>query len=121
MRVGVKFCGNCNPFIDTGAVLQELKAQADGVVFVPWDDDSYSVLLVLSSCGKDCATRPAFAGPVIEVTDTSIDRQPVGALQLPAAILAALRTHADRDPHSSTAPRASPCDEERVRLSGAIP
>jgi hypothetical protein len=99
MRVGVKFCGNCNPLIDTGAVLQELKAQTDDVSFVPWDDDDYSVLLVLSSCNKDCATRPAFAGPVIEVTNTSIDRQPVMAMRLPAAILAALRAHADRDPH----------------------
>lgn len=99
MRVGVKFCGNCNPLIDTGVVLQELKAQAGDVAFVPWDDDSYSVLLVLSSCSKDCATRPAFAGPVIEVTDSSIDRWPVTATRLPATILAALRAHAARDPY----------------------
>jgi hypothetical protein len=121
MRVGVKFCGNCNPLVDTWAVLQELKAQADDVAFVRWDDDCYSVLLVLSSCGKDCATRPAFAGPVIEVTDTSIDRKPVAALQLPAAILAAVRTHADRDPYQSTASCVSPHDGERVRPSGATP
>ena len=94
MRVGVKFCGNCNPLIDTAAVLQELKAQADDVVFVPWDEGSYDVLLVLSSCSKDCATRPAFAGPVIEVADTSIDRWPVTATRLPAAILTVLRAYA---------------------------
>ena len=91
MRVGVKFCGNCNPLVDMGAVLRELSALSSDVTFVPWNNGNYVVLLVLSSCGRDCATRPAFAGPVIEVADLTVDRWPVAAEQLPAAIMAAIR------------------------------
>ena len=91
MRVGVKFCGNCNPLVDMGAVLQELSALSSDVTFVPWNNGNYIVLLVLSSCSRDCATRPAFAGPVIEVADLTVDRWPVAAEQLPAAIMAAIR------------------------------
>jgi hypothetical protein len=91
MRVGVKFCGNCNPLADMGAVLQELEAQAGDVEFVPWSEEPYDVLLILSGCGRDCATRPDFDGRVIEATDASVDQMPVAATELPEAILAVLR------------------------------
>jgi hypothetical protein len=118
MRVGVKFCGNCNPLADLRAVMQELSAQANDVAFVAWDDDEYDVLLILSSCSRDCATRPAFAGPLIEATDASINGWPVATADLPAAILAILRAP-DRNPNQSNAPCASARDGERVSLSGA--
>lgn len=93
MRVGVKFCGNCNPYVDMPALAGDLAAQAEGVTFVCWEDADYDVLLVLSSCSCDCATRPPFAGPVIIATSEAVDRWPVAAEELPAAILAALKRY----------------------------
>lgn len=93
MRVGVKFCGNCNPYIDMPALVGDMAAQAAGVTFVRWEDAGYDVLLVLSSCGCDCATRPPFAGPVIIATSEAVDRWPVAAEELPAAILATLKRY----------------------------
>jgi hypothetical protein len=90
----MKFCGNCNPLIDARAVVRDLLAGGDGITFVGWEDESYDVLLVLSSCERDCATRPSFAGPVVEATNATVDRWPVSRADLPAAILAALARHA---------------------------
>jgi hypothetical protein len=78
LRVGLKFCGNCNPLLDIHALLQALKTNLSEASFVSFaDEGGYDVLLVLSSCPSDCATRPPFAGPVIEVTSASVNRWPV--------------------------------------------
>ncbi|WP_040683326.1 hypothetical protein [Thermosinus carboxydivorans] len=90
MKVGVKFCGNCNPYVDMPTIFKELSMRAKGITFVRWDDENYDVLLVLSSCGRDCATRPDFTGPVIVATSEAVDRWPVTAGELPDAILVAL-------------------------------
>jgi hypothetical protein len=103
MRVGVKFCGNCNPLVDMGAILRQLSAQSGNVSFVSWSDENYVVLLVLSSCGRDCATRPVFDGPVIAVTDTTVDRRPVAVDELPAAIQTAICAQGG-DPDQPIAP-----------------
>ena len=91
MKVGVKFCGNCNPQVDMPELFKRSLAQVVGITFVHWDDDKeYDVLLVLCSCPVDCATRPSFAGPVIVATSEAVDRWPVTEEELSAAIRAAL-------------------------------
>ena len=90
MKVGVKFCGNCNPHVDMPGLLKNLAAAAEGATFVRWDDDGYDILLVLSGCPVDCASRPDFGGRVIVATSEAVDRWPTAACDLPAAILAAL-------------------------------
>lgn len=94
MKVGVKFCGNCNPHIDMPGLFRDLATRSPAPSFVRWDAEEYDVLLVLSGCPVDCTTRPPFAGPVVVVTNESIDRWPVPERELPAAILAALSSHA---------------------------
>jgi hypothetical protein len=93
MRVGVKFCGSCNPMINTGALLRDLKARSDSVEFVGWADEGYDVLLILSGCEKDCATRPPFTGPLVVATNAGVNRWPVPASDIPSAILAALEAY----------------------------
>ena len=94
MRIGVKFCGNCNPRLDMPELLTALAAEAaaEGVHFVRWDDPGgYEVLLVLNSCQVGCATLPEFTGPHIVVTSESVRNWPVREEDLPAAILDAIR------------------------------
>lgn len=93
MKVGVKFCGNCNPCVDMPALLQELALRAEKVTFVRWDNAGYDVLLVLSGCRCDCSTRPAFAGPIVVATNEAVDRWPVASDKLLAAILAAIKQY----------------------------
>lgn len=97
MKVGVKFCGNCNPHVDMPGLLKNLAAEAEGVTFVRWEQGGYDILLVLSGCPADCAGRPDFAGRVIIATSEAVDRWPTAADDLPAAILAALtKSRGDR-------------------------
>lgn len=72
-------------------LLKKLAAEAEGITFVRWDSSGYDVLLILSGCPADCATRPDFAGPVVVATSEAVDRWPPAAADLPGAILAALR------------------------------
>ena len=95
MRVGVKFCGNCNPRINTPELAGALAAAAPEITFIRWDDQAgYAVLLVLNSCQVGCATQPPFAGPCIIVTSDSVQRWPVPEHQLAGAVLEALRASA---------------------------
>ena len=94
MRIGVKFCGNCNPRLDMPELFKSLAAEvkAEELNFVRWDDsDGYEVLLVLNSCQVGCATLPEFTGTCIIVTNESVQNWPVREEDLPAAILNAIR------------------------------
>lgn len=71
--VGVKFCGNCNPEIDSSALLARLKEEAgERVVFTGYSCEQKDMLLVLSGCPVDCAERPDFSGPVITVAGDTV-------------------------------------------------
>lgn len=94
MRVGVKFCGNCNPRFDAPELIKSL-ANIEECKFVRWDDLSgYEVLLVFSSCQVGCATRPSFEGPCIVATSESVQRRPVQEHEIPAALMKLLREFA---------------------------
>ncbi len=95
MRIGVKFCGNCNPRLDTPELVRLLATESGELEFVRWDDrNGYAVLLVLNSCQIGCATFPNFAGPCIVVTNECVQHYPVREADMPAAIVNAIRvTH----------------------------
>lgn len=77
-KIGLKYCGNCNPHIDSPAIINYLKKHSKGEwEFVSWTDPDYSLLLIMSGCPVDCATRPPFKGKVISVSGYLIDLAPV--------------------------------------------
>jgi hypothetical protein len=61
-KVAVKFCGNCNPQISGGEIFQDIKAKTAAICkeveFVSWESPDADVLVVISGCSVDCATRP---------------------------------------------------------------
>lgn len=71
LRIGVKFCGNCNPQLDTRALFSELQKYG---VFESWRTPPYDALLIISGCVSDCAERPVFSGRVIVVAGYTVDR-----------------------------------------------
>lgn len=67
LKVGVKYCGHCNPQEEGPALIRRLQQRLPGLVVVHWDVLDYNVLLVVNACAVGCATRPAFNGPIIEI------------------------------------------------------
>jgi hypothetical protein len=94
MKVGVKFCGNCNPQLDMVALKKWLELSAPEVTFVHWEDKGYEVLLLLSSCPVDCTSRPDFAGSMIQVTSELVDQSFFGRNELPGAVLKVIHRYA---------------------------
>ena len=91
MRVGVKFCGNCNPKVDLVAVFHKMKTMTDQMEFVFYNDPGgFDKLLILSACSADCATRPDFAGPTVVVAGGEVDYWAASFAQMPDVILDAL-------------------------------
>ena len=64
MRIVVKYCGGCNPEIDRVRIVEEVKAWAAArrvpVAYATGEEAPVAgdLLLVVSGCGVDCATRP---------------------------------------------------------------
>lgn len=57
VKVGVKFCGGCNPRFDRSSLLAQIKERYKGVaLFEPArEEESYDRLLVISGCPRACA------------------------------------------------------------------
>ena len=56
MRVGIKYCGGCNPRYDRSALVAQLKKALPQVDFQPvCPGESYDLLLVVSGCHVECA------------------------------------------------------------------
>jgi len=96
MLIGVKFCGNCNPVIDSPGLLAKIEARLNGMRFVGWHEPGIRALLVLNGCRTGCATIPEFKGPVITVAGGTVQRFEVDPQVLDevlAAILLEITPH----------------------------
>lgn len=95
LTVGVKFCGNCNPGIPAQQVLAELKSeivqQGLALSFVHWDSPAIDLLLVLSGCPVDCASRPEASFTEIIVSGEAVNRASCSRENIPGKILSILK------------------------------
>lgn len=76
INIGVKFCGNCNPHINTVKLLDDVKNYYNDIRFVKWDEEDYDLLIILNSCPVGCATHPKFSGNKIIINNDSINCKP---------------------------------------------
>ena len=90
MKIGVKYCGNCNPHVPMPSVLQGLVERVPAAEFVPWDSPGCGVLLVLCGCPNGCAQPPAFSGQTVFVTSQTVDHWPVAEADLVETVGVAL-------------------------------
>lgn len=93
IRIGVKFCGNCNPYVDTIGLLDKLKNYYKEMEFVKWYEEDYRILLILNSCPVGCATHPNFSGSTIIIKSDSIDCEPVLPEDLFDKMIIAINEH----------------------------
>lgn len=72
MRIGLKYCGNCNPHIDGPGFVEALKKEMPDAVFCQAGTQDIDALLIVSGCPADCATRPVYAGPTVVVAGNTV-------------------------------------------------
>jgi len=75
MKVAVKFCGHCAPYMDMWELSEQLQAALRDAEFIYYamDRSPADILLILNACRVGCATRPPFDGKVIVVTPDEVD------------------------------------------------
>ena len=90
-RVGVKFCGSCNPQIPVGELFGRIQEAASdkrpALQFVPADQTEPAVLLVISGCPRDCAERPEINVPVVAVAGERVERESCPLALIPGAVV----------------------------------
>ncbi len=68
MKIGVKYCGGCNPQYDRVAVVEGLQKRLEGrAEFVSPDHDGIDLILAVEGCATACADLSPFEGKRIFV------------------------------------------------------
>ena len=74
LKVGIKYCGGCNPYYDRVALVERivhrLKAKVE---FVSAANDDVDFLLAVEGCGTACADLSLFADKNIRIITQSED------------------------------------------------
>jgi hypothetical protein len=68
MKIGVKYCGGCNPQYDRVEVVKGLQKKLEcRAVFVPPDPEGTDLILAVEGCATACADLSPFEGKRIVV------------------------------------------------------
>jgi len=68
LRIGLKYCGGCNPHYDRVALVEKITRVLSGKVeFVAWDKEDLSTILVVAGCNTACLDWTPFEGRGIEL------------------------------------------------------
>lgn len=83
LKVGIKYCGGCNPYYDRVALFKSIEDRLDGYVrFVATDKADNDLILVLEGCKTACADTGS-----IDVTKIRIITHPDDAEEFIQEIL----------------------------------
>jgi hypothetical protein len=73
VKVGLKYCGGCNPEYDRVALVRHIEESLQGrVAFVTPESEGVGLILAVEGCSTACADLSAFQGMDIRVI-TNID------------------------------------------------
>ncbi len=62
IRIGVKYCGGCNPTYDRVQLVEILKKKLSGLAEVVSADNGVDLVLAIQGCEIACADLSAFQG-----------------------------------------------------------
>ena len=63
MRVGLKYCGGCNPEYDRVALVRHIEESLQGLIeFVSPESEGVELVLAVEGCSTACADLSAFQG-----------------------------------------------------------
>lgn len=73
-RIGLKYCGGCNPSYDRVALVNALAARLNGLVrLVPFSNLSARHVLIVAGCRSACVDLSAFAGRHVHLISDALD------------------------------------------------
>ena len=64
MKIGLKYCGGCNPVYDRTAAVEDLKSSLTdlNISFTPYrGDDTYDACLLVRGCIRNCVSDQKFS------------------------------------------------------------
>jgi hypothetical protein len=68
IKVGIKYCGGCNPYYDRVALVDRIKSRLkDKAEFVSPSDDDVDLVLAVEGCQTACADLNAFQGKTVHI------------------------------------------------------
>jgi hypothetical protein len=74
VKVGLKYCGGCNPTFDRVAFVRDLTASLDfAAQWVSFEDENISCLLIVNGCEIACADPKEFESKGLRVFSISSD------------------------------------------------
>lgn len=63
MKIGIKYCGGCNPTYDRVAAVKEMEERLRGKAeLVSWHDESADGVVIVAGCATSCVDDEPFAG-----------------------------------------------------------
>jgi hypothetical protein len=76
MRIGLKYCGGCNPHYDRVALVRRIEKRLEGrVEFVSPESDDVDLILAVQGCSTACADLSPFQGMKIRVITDITDAE----------------------------------------------
>ncbi len=94
LKVGIKFCGHCNPYMSTHEVYRKIVQKAEiehWLSFVSMDSLDMEVLIIISGCPVDCADRDTKVYQNIVVAGESVNREDCPAKEIPDKVIKVLK------------------------------
>jgi len=75
IKIGIKFCGGCNPRYDRKMVKEKIKKLSHGMyeVSMAKENEFYELLIVISGCRNSCANYLNISYKEIIIIDENID------------------------------------------------
>ncbi|MEJ2283883.1 MAG: hypothetical protein P8X85_09840 [Desulfobacterales bacterium] len=74
LKVGIKYCGGCNPYYDRVALVKQIESRLRGKVeFVSPDGDHVDLVLAVEGCQTACADLSSFQGKTIHIISQKED------------------------------------------------
>ena len=74
LKVGIKYCGGCNPYYDRVALVKQIESRLQGKVeFVSTENGYVDVILAVEGCKTACADLSSLQGKTIHVISRKED------------------------------------------------
>ena len=63
IKVGIKYCGGCNPTYDRVAAVKEMEERLRSrAELISWHDESADAVVIVAGCAASCVDGEPFAG-----------------------------------------------------------
>ena len=78
LKVGIKYCGGCNPYYDRMALVKRIERRLQGKIeIVALEHDQIDMVLAVVGCSTACAELSPFNGKDISVITKPEDAEAV--------------------------------------------